>query len=274
MSDTADPADPKTSSTFRVDQASDPAAFIRYLDAAAARASIQHVKQLSYQLLGAREGLHLLDVGSGTGDDACTLASRVRQTGSVTGVDASAVMIAEARQRVSDRGLPIEFVQTDCAALPVPDGSFDGCRAERLLQHVADPAAAVAELVRVARPGRRVVVVDSDHGMVGLHMIDRSLTRRVLDTRCDAIRNGWIGRQLPALLRRGGLVDIGIYPTVSVHTTFDLRGDLQHSVAEAERRHAITADEGRAFLTELEALDNAGEFFLAGVIFTVVGTKP
>jgi SAM-dependent methyltransferase len=44
----------------------------------------------------------------------------------------------------------------------LPDGSFDGVRADRMGQHVADPAAALVEMVRVLRPGREVVIADPD----------------------------------------------------------------------------------------------------------------
>jgi ubiquinone/menaquinone biosynthesis C-methylase UbiE len=260
--------------TFRVDQAADPFAVVRYLDTASAHNPIQHIKRQSYELLGARGGQRLLDVGCGTGDDVRALAEMVGLSGRVTGVDASAVMIAEAKMRSEGCAFPVDFVQADGAALPFADEHFDGCRAERLLQHVPDPEAALAELIRVARQGAHIVVVDSDHGMVGLNLTNRSLARRVLDVRCDAIRNGWIGRQLPGLMKRRGMVDIAVYPAVSMHLSLALQGDLERSVAEAERRGVISVDEGRAFVAELEELDRAGEFFLAGVIMTVVGCKP
>jgi ubiquinone/menaquinone biosynthesis C-methylase UbiE len=69
------------------------------------------------------------------------------------GIDASEAMIAEAWKRSKDTGLAVEFVVGDAHRLDLPDGSFDASRAERTLQHVAEPARAVADLARVTRPG-------------------------------------------------------------------------------------------------------------------------
>lgn len=67
-------------------------------------------------------------------------------------------MIAEAQRRTVGLGLPVTFMQGDAHHLDFPDGTFDGCRAERLLQHTADPQAVLAEMARVAKPGARVVI--------------------------------------------------------------------------------------------------------------------
>jgi ubiquinone/menaquinone biosynthesis C-methylase UbiE len=276
----------ESSAGWQVDRAKDPQAFVKYLDKASARGPVQAIKRQSYELMQVRAGHRVLDVGCGVGDDVRALAQFVGASGAVIGADTSEVMIAEARRRSEDESLPVEFLQADCHTLPFPDASFDACRAERLLQHVADPEAALRELVRVARPRGRIVVIDADHGMMALNFADRHLARRVLDTRCDALRNGWIGRQLPGLLRRQGLLDIEIHPTVTYYASAGqqddpeqvarksiIAGDLRRSAAEAERCGVISAEESRTFLAELETLEQAGEFFLAGVMFVVAATK-
>jgi SAM-dependent methyltransferase len=59
--------------------------------------------------------------------------------------------------------LPIEFDVGDAEALAFDDATFDAVRAERVLQHLKDPATAVAEMARVVRPGGRVFVLDPVH---------------------------------------------------------------------------------------------------------------
>lgn len=268
-------ADDKAKPGWIVDRADDPQVYVRYLDAASARTSVQTVKERSYLQLEARPGQRLLDAGCGVGGDARALARLVSPGGSVVGLDSSAVMIAEATRRSEGLALLVEFVQGDCQALPFPDGAFDGCRAERVFQHIPDPEAALAEMVRVARPGAMIVVVDSDHGMTALNGGDRDLTRRILSVWSEAITNGWIGRQLPGLFARHGLRDISVVPTASAHTALEPhRGALRRSADVATRRGAITPDEAAAFMDELDALDRRGEFFLSGVIFSVAGRKP
>src|SRR5947209_7552047 len=90
------------------------------------------------------------------------IAALVAPQGKVIGVDYSAEMIDEARARIADTQLPVEFVRGDAVALDFADASFDRCRCDRVLIHVTDPGTAVREMARVTRPGGLVVVSDID----------------------------------------------------------------------------------------------------------------
>ena len=62
---------------------------------------------------------------------------------------------------VSARRCPTAWVvQADGTALPIADATLDGCRVERVLVHLSDPAAALAEVGRVLRPDARVVLFE------------------------------------------------------------------------------------------------------------------
>ncbi len=102
----------------------------------------------------------VLDVATGTGAVALEL---VRQHScSVVGIDRSPEMLAVARRRVADRGLgaDIELREGRAETLPFPDGAFDGLTVTYLLRYVDDPAATVAELARVVRPGGTMALLD------------------------------------------------------------------------------------------------------------------
>lgn len=108
-------------------------------------------KQLIYRLARPRAGERALDVGTGTGHYALDLA---RQGLQVTGFDRSEAMLAVAR-----RANPaIAWEQGEAEALPYTDSSFDLVISVTALEFVRDPARALAEMVRVAAPGGRVVV--------------------------------------------------------------------------------------------------------------------
>jgi ubiquinone/menaquinone biosynthesis C-methylase UbiE len=184
-----------------VDRAADPEFFVRYLDTASGLVQTQQFKQRTFALLNVQAGMQLLDVGCGTGDDVRALAQLVGGTGRVVGVDKSETMVAEAHKRSEGEDLPVEYYVSDAQRLPFAAQTFDGCRAERLFQHVEFPRQVLAEMVRVTRPGGRIVVLDPDFGTLALSSQDRAATRELLHFACDSrIRNGWIGRQLPALL--------------------------------------------------------------------------
>lgn len=98
-------------------------------------------------------GQAMLDVGTGTGRGAIALAARGAR---VTGVDASAEMLAVARRRATDAGVEIAFEQGDVHALSYLDRSFDAVICLRVLMHTPDWRRSLGELCRVAR--HRLVV--------------------------------------------------------------------------------------------------------------------
>jgi SAM-dependent methyltransferase len=93
-------------------------------------------------------GQAMLDVGTGTGRGAIALAARGAH---VTGVDASAEMLAVARRRALDAGVEVVFEQGDVHALSYLDRSFDAVICLRVLMHTPDWHRSLAELCRVAR---------------------------------------------------------------------------------------------------------------------------
>jgi SAM-dependent methyltransferase len=102
-----------------------------------------------------RPEMRLLDVGCGAGAITAGLVAGVAE---VVGIDASAAELERARGRVPAG----TFVQADAEALPFEDASFDAALAHALLEHLPDPAAALAELRRVLRPGGVLGVASSD----------------------------------------------------------------------------------------------------------------
>ncbi|HKD31838.1 MAG TPA: methyltransferase domain-containing protein [Gaiellaceae bacterium] len=97
-----------------------------------------------------------LDSGTGSGALAFALAPHVRE---VVGVDIVPELLEQARQRAG-RFQNVTFVEGDATELPFEYASFDLTGTLRTLHHIARPELAVAELVRVTRPGGRVLVVD------------------------------------------------------------------------------------------------------------------
>jgi demethylmenaquinone methyltransferase/2-methoxy-6-polyprenyl-1,4-benzoquinol methylase len=95
----------------------------------------------------------VLDVATGTAGVALMLADRTDAT--ITGVDLTSEMLRRGRDRVRQRGLSgrVRMVQATGEVLPFADESFDALTFTYLLRYVPDPAATIAELARVVRPG-------------------------------------------------------------------------------------------------------------------------
>jgi ubiquinone/menaquinone biosynthesis C-methylase UbiE len=109
--------------------------------------------------LAAREGEKVLDLGTGPGEPAFTIAGQVGPRGHVTGVDLSEKMISIARRVASARAVRnAEFEVMDCSALSFPNESFDAATSSFGFQIFPDPDRAAQEAFRVLRPKGRIAV--------------------------------------------------------------------------------------------------------------------
>lgn len=131
----------------------------------------------AYLLPELRPGLSLLDVGSGPGTITAGLAARVAP-GRVTALETSDGVLQHTRDEVARcGGTTVDFVVGDVLALDFPAGSFDVVHAHQVLQHIADPVAALREMVRVCRPGGVVAARDGDYGGFVWHPANPGLDR-------------------------------------------------------------------------------------------------
>src|SRR3712207_1758805 len=108
-------------------------------------------------------GGRLLDVGFGIGTITVGFADLVA-TGEVIGIDVEPTQLERAQALAIERRVTnVRFEVADVYRLPFPDGSFDAAYANSLLQHLADPVAALREVHRVLRPGGVVGVRDAGY---------------------------------------------------------------------------------------------------------------
>ncbi len=259
-----------------VDAEQNPLRFAAYLEVVGDLRVVRDYRERALALLAPAPGERLLEIGCGTGENALDLARRVLPGGTVAGIDASVTMISEARSNAAKAGLPIDLRVGDAHALDFPDGQFDAVAAERVLQHVGDPARAVAEMARVCRPGGRVVVSEPDWGTLTIDLPDGALTGRVLQALCAGVRQAWIGRQLPRYFRQAGLMEIAVEPAVlvleSIAQAEHLLG-LRTRALEAFQDGRLTAADVAAWIAALERAEKAGSSFTSLTGFTVRGRK-
>jgi ubiquinone/menaquinone biosynthesis C-methylase UbiE len=171
----------------------------------------------AYLLPHLRAGQRLLDVGCGPGTITADLASIVAP-GRVTGLDPAEAVLVQARHAAAERGLStVDFMTGDVHALDAPDGSFDVVHAHQVLQHLADPVGALAEMRRVTRPGGIVAVRDSDYAAFTWYPEDPVLDRWLEVYRAVARRNGAepdAGRRLLSWAQRAGFTDVAATASV------------------------------------------------------------
>lgn len=259
-----------------VDRATDFAVFSGCLTLVDSIPFFADCKRESYALLGATPGCRVLDVGCGLGDDAAAMAKLVSPGGAVVGIDGSRAMVEAARAR-HDGVEGLSFEVADAAALPFGDATFDACRIDRVLQHIANPAPVVREMARVMRPGGVLVAYDNDWETLTVDSPDRALTRTVLNAWSDRFPSGWIGRQLVPLFLEAGLRDVTAHPKTLVLRELAVADRLYCFFATVDRLSQaglVSHEEAAHWSHALRNADREGRFFSSYTGFLVRGTRP
>jgi arsenite methyltransferase len=233
----------------------------------------RHVREA----LAARPGERILDVGCGPGFYARELLDEVGDQGSIVAVDASPDMLALARRRCEGRP-NVSFLEGNAIALPVDDGDFDAALCVQVMEYVADPAAALAEMHRALRPGGRVVVWDVDWATAWWHSAHPDRMRRVLVAWDEHLAHPSLPRTLGAHLGAAGFTDVAVAGHSFATVDYD---DGSFAVAMlgmvadfVPGRGGVTGDEVAAWKAEQRDLAEQGRFFFEGTQFCFTATKP
>jgi ubiquinone/menaquinone biosynthesis C-methylase UbiE len=210
-----------------------------------------------------RPGQDLLDVGCGPGTITADLALLVAP-GQVVGLDEAPDVVAQAEAHATDLRLEnLRFEVADLFSLGYPDASFDVVHLHQVLQHLADPVAALVELRRVLRPGGVLAARDSDYGAFswapGDRMLDRWLELYLEITR----RNGHdarIGPRLAGVARQAGFSDIEVSSSTWTYADPETRawwGGLWADRVRYSRVAEQAVSYGLSDADELEAIADA-----------------
>lgn len=159
-------------------------------------------------------GMQVLDLASGTGEPAITLATRVGPHGRVTALDLSPELLEIAEKRAQARGLKnFTARQSDAHSLPFPDNSFDLATSRFGVMFFRDPEAALTELGRVLRPGARACFLawgpfDQPYWQSMMGVVHRHIGGPLLDPEGpNPFRYAEPG-SLSAVLRSAGFVEV------------------------------------------------------------------
>jgi ubiquinone/menaquinone biosynthesis C-methylase UbiE len=162
-------------------------------------------------------GTSVLEAGCGVGAQTVILAAGSPQA-RFTSIDISNESLAAAEARVRGAGYTnVAFMQADLFRLPFADAFFDHVFLCFVLEHLADPMAALGELRRVLRVGGTLTAIEGDHGSAYFHPHTEAAQRTIdclvtLQARIGG--NALIGRELHPLLRRAGFDHVEVEPRV------------------------------------------------------------
>jgi SAM-dependent methyltransferase len=247
-----------------VDDADAPERLVAFLDhAARAETGIKHYAAAAH---GQRRPTRpVLDVGCGAGHDLALLrASGVP----CVGVDPSWQMLATAAERL---GSSTPLVRAPGDALPFADGSFDGCRIERVLMHVDDPEAVLDEITRCVVPGGLLTVFEPD--WTGL-VVESDVLAPDASWMAN-VRHPEAGARLWSWVEAAGWDVLDRVEELSVWSLDTLRfvAGYPQRVGWAIARGAITEEQGRAWIAEQEERARTGSFRATLPKVLIVATK-
>jgi ubiquinone/menaquinone biosynthesis C-methylase UbiE len=210
----------------------------------------------------------VLDVACGPGLVALALAE---DAGHVTGLDLTPAMLDKARELQSQRGLSnLTWVLGRADALPYPEAAFDVVLTRFSFHHLLDPKRALSEMVRVCRPGGRVVVCD---------VYTTTPEQAAKYDRLERLRDPSHVRALPldelrSLVQQAGLIDVGeAFARLAMGLEQLLAGSFHVPGGAEEIRRAFAADLGRDRLG-LGIREEEGQVHFSFPIVVLAGTKP
>lgn len=157
-------------------------------------------------------GHHVLDMGSGLGQFTNLMAGLVGLTGYCLGIERDEKQLLAARTNFSARNL--EFRQGDVCKLPLvlsELASFDFVHMRFLLEHLPNPALAIAQAKHALKPGGRILLFDDDHETMVLYPEPagfKELWTAYMDSYVEVGNDPYIGRKMPKLLHDQGFSQI------------------------------------------------------------------
>jgi protein-L-isoaspartate O-methyltransferase len=218
-------------------------------------------------LAGIEPGMRVLDLGTGSGDVALTVADMVGPSGAVVAVDQAPDALAHAAERCERRGMAnVTFVHADVHTASLT-GPFDAVVSRLLLLYTPDPATVLKRYAAIVRPGGVVVAMEYEMTAAGLlpsTPLAQQTTRWILEAFRRSGLDPMLGARLGDVLEVAGLEQ----PTVLGLQTYLPAGEpmgprmvtgiLRTLLPVLERAGIATADEvGLDTLHERLATDQA-----------------
>ncbi|MFI5895812.1 methyltransferase domain-containing protein [Actinoplanes sp. NPDC051513] len=244
------------------------------LEAMGRHPEIRRVRRTAMQALRPEPGARLLDAGSGAGDVARWLATKVGPAGEVIALDYSAATISAAVQRHD--GSNVRYMTGDVSAMTLPPDSVDGVWCERVLQHVDDADVAIAELIRVTRPRGRICLIDTDWGSLAFDGVPSRLATTVVANMHGRLtpRQADMGRTLRRRLIAARLADVTATPVTCVFGDPASAAVVLPMVNPVVPEQAWTTPPGvrDEWFSYVDAAGDRGDFLAILTIWVVTGT--
>lgn len=235
---------------------------------------LQGLKTYSYKPFLETGNGTIVDLGCGTGIDVLNLSRTLGNHVKVVGIDHDPALLEKGRQ-AAEQGQNVDFICSEATGIPFDNGSIEGLRAERLVQHLTQPDETISEARRVLKPGKPLVLVETDwaslvfyHGEIA---VQQKLIHYLTETK---INNGYAARKLTHYLEHAGLQEIKteIFPFTlkSLKEANDYLW-IELILGEMKEKNYLSEQEHEAFITCLKKADQ-NKYFACSINIVVVSS--
>lgn len=139
------------------------------------------------EIMGDEMPARVLDCGVGTGALSQALIRVVKAPFALTAVDLSPRMLEQAKQVLQGTDADLILRQADAEALPYDDNTFDLVMTAHMLEHLVDPSLALSEMVRVLKPGGRLIACLTRRSWLGMMIHLKWRTHRVTPSQAQQL---------------------------------------------------------------------------------------
>lgn len=225
-------------------------------------------------LIAPHPGEAILDIGCGAGSLDRLLAQRLGGANPITAIDVNPFWLREAEALAAEEGLAgaIRFLPGNAEAVPFPDGSFDAVFSVTVLEE-CDADRAIAEMLRVVRPGGRIGIVVRAIDMPQWWSLDvpEPIRAKVTAPPQSVAANGVADASLYRRMRRAGLEDLTCFPTL---VTLDRPDGPIWRYREDHVLSLLSADELPVWHAARDAAARDGLLMTVHSLHAAVGRKP
>ena len=207
------------------------------------------------------------------------LAPLIAPKGHVTGIDVSPDMlaVAEHHRATSPHADQVTFASGDATDLPFADRSFDALTSTQVYEYVEDVDRALAEAHRVLRTGGRLLALDTDWDSLVWHTNDRDLAHRVIAAWTTRSADPHLPTMLRRRLRRAGfeVARPQVLPVLNDEFHLNTYSALHLAiVSDFVKERGIPADDATAWVHDLHARAEAGDYFFSLNRYLFAARKP
>jgi ubiquinone/menaquinone biosynthesis C-methylase UbiE len=246
---------------------------IQYLENA--KKHTQSISEHSYKLLSVAKGQTILEFGCGSGYDVFEMAKLVGDSGKVYGVDIDLDTVEYVK---SVSTYPNVFVEQNIAQkLPYQNDFFDIIRLERVLQHVENADATVADLVRTLKKNGQLGVIETDWASLNFFSQHKDIERKITNFITEkAAANGLISRRIADIFVKEGLQQVRQEPYSLSIANYEQANDfikLEDIIKKGYETDYLTAKDVELWNAEVQHRKEKGLFIMQTNFLIITGIK-